>query len=122
MNRSIQFFFCALFCMIMTSCSDSPNNKLIQGNWQGVEWLANGHPSGKDASQASFSFDDKGVYSFVYADTKEEGTYKVENDMLFTTAKGANEIMVKITRLTKDSLVFDMNSGGQAETLTLLRK
>ena len=42
--------------------------------------------------------------------------------MLFTTALKQNEIMVKIMKLTKDSLVFDMNRGGQPETLTLLKK
>ena len=109
--------------LLLLSCNNNTvDNKLIIGNWSGVEWLINGQPSNRKVEATYFSFDDKGKYSFDYDGTKEEGTYKVENDMLFTTPKGNAEIMVKITKLTKDSLVFDMNRGGQPETLTLLHK
>jgi len=114
---SLIFFLCTA----TMSCTDSHNNKMIQGNWKATEWLVNGQPSESNAQQTSFSFDDKGNYSFDHAGTNQTGTYKVENDMLFTTPKGEMEMMVKIMKLTKDSLVFDMNRGGQPETLTLLR-
>ena len=42
--------------------------------------------------------------------------------MLFTKPEGQAEIMVKISKLTNDSLVFDMNRGGTVEVLTLLKK
>ncbi|MFT3910558.1 MAG: lipocalin family protein [Ferruginibacter sp.] len=109
--------------IVLSSCNNNTvNNKLIVGNWSGAEWLINGQPSDRKVQTTAFSFDDKGGYSFDYDGTKQEGTYKVENDMLFTTPKGEAEIMVKITKLTKDSLVFDMNRGGQPETLTLIKK
>ena len=111
------------FLLLLLSCNNnSENNKLIIGNWSGVEWLVNGAPSGHSAGDTHFTFDNKGEYSFEYGETREKGTYKIENDMLFTTPAGQQEIMVKITRLTKDSLVFDMNRGGQPETLTLIKK
>jgi heat shock protein HslJ len=113
----ISFFFCA----VLFSCTESPNNKMIQGNWKATEWLVNGQPSEVNARQTSFSFDDKGNYSFAHGGANETGSYKVENNMLFTTPKGETEMMVKIIKLTQDSLVFDMNRGGQPETLTLLR-
>ncbi len=109
------------FLIIFSSCSNTENNKLIIGNWSGTAWMVNGKPSELNAAGTHFSFNDKGEYTFEYNETKEKGTYKVENDMLFTTAPGQQEIMVKITRLTKDSLVFDMSRGGQPETLILLR-
>ncbi|MCY7291635.1 MAG: lipocalin family protein [Ferruginibacter sp.] len=95
---------------------------MIVGNWSGASWLVNGSTSTLDAQKAGFTFTDKGNYSFEYDGNKEEGTYKVENDMLFTKPTNQQEIMVKIVRLTKDSLTFDMNRSGQAETLILLRK
>lgn len=110
-----------VIALIFISCSDTKNNKMIIGNWSGAEWLIGGNPSGRDVEHTSFSFDEKGNYVFMYAGTKEEGTYKIENDMLFTKPKNENEIMVKINKLTTDSLVFDMNRGGQAEKLYLIR-
>ena len=111
------------FILLLASCTtDSVNNKLIIGNWAGSLWTVDGKEKKLDAETAHFSFDDKGKYNFQLFENKEEGTYKVENDMLFTTPAKQQEIMVKITKLTKDSLVFDMNRSGQSESLTLLRK
>ncbi len=108
--------------ILVASCANYENNKLIVGEWLGTEWLVNGNASNLDAKKASFTFTDKGNYSFVYNGNKEEGTYKVENDMLFTKPTNEQEIMVKIVKLTKDSLTFNMTRSGEAETLILLRK
>jgi Lipocalin-like domain len=108
--------------LILTSCADTKNNKIIIGNWHAVQWEANGKPLNRNVETTFFTFTDKGTYTFENAGTVEEGTYKVEIDNLFTIAKGKQEIMVKIVKATSDSLVFDMNNGGQAETITLLKK
>ena len=113
-------FFIILIAMF-TGCINTDNNKNIVGKWVGLEWLVNAAPSRRDADKTFFVFDEKGKYSFTYAGSVEEGTYKVENDMLFTKPINRQEIMVKIFKLTKDSLVFDMNRGGQPERLTLRR-
>ena len=104
------------------SCSHSENNRLIIGKWAGVEWLVDGRPSRYNEQGTHFSFNEKGEYSFEYSGTREAGTYKVENDMLFTKPGNEQEIMVKISRLVKDTLVFEMNRSGQPETLTLVRE
>ena len=119
MNIRNCFFIVAI--IFFAGCANTENNKKIIGKWTGTEWLVNNAPSNLDAAKASFNFDEKGNYSFDYAGTKEEGTYKVENDMLFTKPANQQEIMVKIFKLTTDSLVFDMNRSGQAERLTLRR-
>jgi len=87
-----------------------------------VEWLVEGKVSGLNAAQTSFSFDSTGRYIFDYNGNIESGTYKVENDMLFTTPDKQREIMVKIARLTTDTLIFEMNRSGKPELLSLLRK
>ena len=94
---------------------------MIIGKWVGIEWLVENAPSNLNAVGTSFTFDEKNNYTFDYAGNVEKGTYKVENDMLFTTPEGEREIMVRIEKLSGDSLVFKMNRGGRDEKLTLLR-
>ncbi len=108
--------------VFIISCGNTENNKLIIGNWQGVQWVVGGQPSENMTSQTSFSFDSTGVYSYQYGSNKETGTYKIANDELYTTPNNELEMMVKIIKLTADSMVFEMNRGGQSEELTLIRK
>ena len=110
------------FLLLILSCNNSENSKLIVGNWYGSNWLIDGKPSDLKVQSTYFTFNDKGDYTYEYAGNKEAGKYKVENDMLFTTPANQQEIMVKITKLTKDSLIFEMNRGGRPESLTLLKK
>jgi hypothetical protein len=114
--------FLGLISLLLATCGDTENNRLIVGNWEAAEWMINGQPSAENARNTSFTFTDKHTYSFRNSGVEESGTYKVENDMLFTTPKGEQEIMVRIAKLTDDSLVFNMNRGGRPEVLTLTRK
>ncbi|MBK5270579.1 MAG: lipocalin family protein [Bacteroidia bacterium] len=122
MKRSNLIIRLIPFLLFLLSCNNSENQKLIIGSWSGTEWLVNGKPSDLDAKGTFFTFDDKGAYTYEYSGNKENGTYIIEKDMLFATPKGENEMMVKIMKLTKDSLIFDMNRGGQPETLILIRQ
>ena len=106
---------------VFSSCIESVNNKLIVGNWKAVSWTENGTPNVSKSENTSFVFDEKDHYSFTHDGTTKSGTYKVENNLLFTTEEGMQEIMVNIAILNKDSLVFDMNNTGVAEKLTLIR-
>ena len=122
MKRSNPIIKLIPFLLLLLSCGNSENKKLIVGNWAGTEWLVDGKPSDLDVKNTYFTFNDKGEYTYEYSGNKEQGTYIIEKDMLFTTPKGEHEMMVKIVKLTKDSLIFDMNRGGQPESLTMLRK
>ncbi|CAN5724966.1 hypothetical protein BH11BAC4_BH11BAC4_27020 [soil metagenome] len=112
------------FIFFLSSCSgDTKNNKLIVGNWVGLTWSPGEKSFPLNEDNTHFSFDDRGNYNFQFMEHAEAGTYKVEHDMLFTKPeKQEQEIMVKIIKLTKDSMVFDMSRSGAAESLTLLRK
>ena len=116
-------FALAIFTAIfLYSCADTLTNKRILGNWQAVSWVSNGGTAlDRNVATTQFSFDSTGNYRFVNNGNVEKGTYKVELNNLFTTASGKQEIMVKITKATTDTLVFDMNNGGQKETITLLK-
>ncbi|MDQ3017267.1 MAG: lipocalin family protein [Bacteroidota bacterium] len=106
---------------IVASCSQNENKKLIIGNWQAVSWTSQGTPTTYDPALTSFGFDDQGAYSFQYDTNLEEGKYFVSNNQLFTTPDGGMKMMVKIVKLTSDSLVFNMNRGGTGEQITLVR-
>ena len=119
-----------LFCSILRplvlllflfSCSSADNNNLILGTWTGTEWLVEDHPSTHTPQDASFTFDSSGIYTFKYQGSIEKGTYYINNSQLFTTPEGGIKMMVKIPKLTQDTLIFDMNRGGQSERLTLIR-
>ena len=122
MKKIIPFVIMLLFCMAsFESCIDSVNNQLIIGKWKAVSWLENGTPNPGKSENTDFTFDDKEHYTFTHEGTEKKGTYKVENNMLFTTEEGMQEIMVNISKLNADSLVFDMNNGGTPEQLVLVK-
>ena len=121
--KNVKYLFHFILAMIfMTACNGKIDEKLIHGEWKGTEWLIEGQTGDYDATSALFTFDEKGKYSFNYAGSGETGKYHISNNELFTTPDGGIQMMVKIQKLTADSLVMQMNRGGTAEKLTLLRK
>jgi hypothetical protein len=112
----------AILAFFTIACKKEADKKLIIGHWTGTEWLVEGQPSTHTPEAAVFTFDDTGHYTFTYNDNIEKGDYYVNNDQLFTTPEGGIKMMVKIPKLTRDTLIFDMNRGGQAERLKLVRK
>ena len=113
----------ALVSLAWISACEHPIDKtLLYGNWRGVEWVVEGQTGMMDATLASFSFQPEGSYTYTYNDVSETGAYTLQNNELFTTPQGGVKMMVKVLKLTSDSLVFSMNRGGQAETLTLIHQ
>jgi len=110
-----------LLIISLSSCINSVNNQLIIGKWKAVSWLENGVPNASKAENTEFNFDENEHYTFSHDSDVKKGTYKVENNLLFTTEEGMQEIMVNISKLNTDTLVFDMNNAGTPEQLTLLK-
>lgn len=111
-----------LITCVLVACGDTTNNKMIIGTWEATEWLVNGTPAPSYTENTSFTFGEDGKYVYRHRNQEEKGTYKVENDMLFTKPDGELEMMVRITKLTADSMRFYMERGERPEELTLLRK
>ena len=117
--------FCLLVAVLLSlgSCQpENDKNPALIGQWQGKEWLVFGKPAGMDAAAVSFSFDENGHYTAAFGNQKEQGVWRTQKDKLYTTAEGKKEIMVKIIVLTEATLKFEMNRGGQQETLELTKK
>ncbi len=111
-----------VLALLVFACEDIKQNKLIIGTWVGAEWLVGGTPSESDPKNTTFDFAKNGDYVYNNSGIIEKGTFRVSESKLFTVPDGQQEMAVGITKLTADSLVFQMNRGGQLETLTLIKK
>lgn len=111
-----------LFLLSLTACKKvNDKNPLLLGTWEGREWLVFGKPSGQDATLVSFEFREDGTYNAIFGQQAESGTWRTDGDKLYTTATGRKEIMVKLLQTDAAILKFEMNRGGQQETLELTK-
>ena len=110
-----------LFALSLVACQHAIDEKKLHGEWKGAQWLIEGQTADYDATSTYFSFQPDGQYTYRYTDLEEKGKYFVSRNELITTPDGGIKMMVKIEKLTSDSLVMNMNRGGTSETLTLVR-
>lgn len=103
---------------------------MLPGTWHGVDWTVKGKSvADRDASSVYFVFEApgsdaaKGRYIAAYGDQKERGEFRLEGDKLYTTAdENKIEKVVRVVKLTADTLVLDMNRMGASEQLVLVEK
>jgi lipocalin-like protein len=107
--------------IILSGCQNDVAKKLLTGTWRGVEWQVDGKATQRDVQSVVFIFEENGTYAATFGTQQEAGTYRLEGDKLYTNAEGQVQKMVKLPRLTADTLVMDMNRAGTAETLVLAR-
>lgn len=110
----------AMICI--AGCQNSPYADKIPGTWSAVEWRVNGQPGQYNVAGTRFSFDQDGRYTYTYGSEVEEGSYFLSRDELITTPDGGIKMMVRIERMSGDTLVFNMNRGGSAERIVLIRQ
>ncbi len=115
------FFALAIFIFACTQEKD-PKTELLYGNWKGISWDIAGKSSDMDASSVAFEFKADGTYSAGFGGQAENGTFKLKDNKLYTTAANKIEKMVALSKVTKDTIIMDMNRQGQAEQLILVKK
>ena len=109
--------------LALASCQKvNDKNPALLGQWQGAEWLIFDKPSDMDASQVHFEFKDDGTYTAQFGNQNQSGIWRTEKDKLYTTETSKKEIMVKLLKADGANLDFEMNRGGQKETLKLTKK
>jgi hypothetical protein len=113
---SILGFLCAC------STADKETELLLQGRWDGDSWFVEDQLKNYDMSRIYFEFRDGNRYDARLGDSFEKGTYRVYGDKLYTQNGAAAQIVTNIQKVTTDSLVINMNRGGQREQLILTRK
>jgi len=120
---SILFRFSLILMLtFFLSCSDSEKRKLIIGKWKCIEWFSTASEEVNDVDNTSFEFKEDGTYTYINDILKENGTFKIRENNLYTTPQGEAEIMVNIAHITKDSLCFEMNRGGVIEKMVLIKR
>ncbi|MDZ4845222.1 MAG: hypothetical protein SH857_06695 [Chitinophagales bacterium] len=113
----------AILLLLFSACSQPEEYyQKIYGKWKAADWLVNGQSAGKNITNVSFQFNADKTYQSKLGAKGENGIFKLKSEYLYTTAEGQLEIMVKIAKLTADSLVLDMNNAGQSETLLLVKE
>lgn len=115
----------ALILSALVGCKqDDSKKQLIFGKWQGTAWTVAGKDSGRDAKAVNFEFKNDDTYSASFGGQGEKGVFKLTEDKLYTTADAGNKIekMVKLSTLTADTIVMDMNRVGDSEQLILVKK
>jgi hypothetical protein len=118
--KKILFFAVAIFILACKKEKD-PKTELLYGTWKGSAWIIAGQPD-NNASSVNFDFKGDGTYSAGFGGQAEKGTFRLQDGKLYTTAENKIEKMVALAKLTKDSIVMDMNRQGQAEQLFLIKK
>ena len=120
----MRYFKIVVGIILFAACNNTinVNQKLVVGNWKVISWVNSKNMPVEKTTGISFAFNSDGKYIYSNDGVNEKGSYKVENDMLFTKPENENEIMVKIMKATSDSLVLMMNRAGQEELLSLIKK
>jgi opacity protein-like surface antigen len=107
---------------LLACAKKNDQNPLVMGDWVGNNWTIEGKPADLVPSQVHFEFQADGGYSAGFGNQAQKGKWRTDGDKLYTVADGKQEIFVKIMKIDADTLRFDMNRGGRAETMTLLKK
>lgn len=120
--NDFRFMGIAVFLvLLLVGCADKYSKTDLLGDWGVSEWK-------KESSGAAISnkmdmnFKTDGQYTIDYGAKKENGKYWISGDYLHTVAEGKSEMSVRIMNLNSDSLVMQMNRGGDMERVVLLKK
>jgi hypothetical protein len=119
-TRQNLYLILIVLAHFISACQrENDKNPALLGKWQGTEWLIFDKPSGQDATRVHFEFREDGAYAAGFGDQSEKGVWRTVGDKLYTTAEGRKEIMVKVLGVNATKLKFEMNRGGQPETIEL---
>lgn len=114
------FLFITLAFLL--SCSGNKSGERISGTWKCVQWTRGDGIKTADVSGIVFRFHPDYTYYSRIRSAEDSGSYSFIDSNLHVRPAGKMEMAVKILKLTPDSLVFLMNSGGIRETMTLLKE
>ncbi len=116
------YLMALLLALISVQCKQEDKKPLLIGKWQGVSWKLKGKESGRDYKSVHFEFKMDDTYSTAFESQTEKGIYRLSGDKLYTTGESKIEKMVKLSTLTADTIVMDMNRVGDAENLVLAKR
>ncbi len=107
--------------VFLLGCAGKYDEDQLAGTWRGVEWKDVTNDRVIDA-EVTFVFEPDGRYEASSGASSEKGEYWISGENLHTREDGKAEKKVKIARLEKDTLLFEMNRAGVIEEILLVRE
>ncbi len=102
--------------LFLAACNyESYNQREIEGQWFSESWTSAGEETGYRAWMA---FEQDSTYRALFNNRREQGKFWVDGHRLYTDSEDGDPIKVKIASLDEQSLVIEMNRGGNKEILT----
>ncbi len=107
------------------SCESDGSYELVQGQWKAMAMDQNGEIKDYTNRDVWFKFNPDGTYEYSTNNSyRESGKYRMRTKVLYTTdtiSGGRIEKAVRLAVINNDSIHFEMNSKGVAQTLRLSR-
>ncbi|MBK7225514.1 MAG: lipocalin family protein [Saprospiraceae bacterium] len=116
--------YIAIFCFFLLFANCTEDKEMLEkiiGTWKCVNWSSKSNPANQCTDQVKFVFNaDKSYASFL--GTADQGSFFISNKMLTVKPKDKLTFSVKIESVSKDSMLFIMNSAGDIEYLQLIKE
>ncbi|MEM9824210.1 MAG: hypothetical protein AAF985_24205 [Bacteroidota bacterium] len=123
MISSLKYYL--LFGLFLMACQPAIDPQLLHGEWKAAHFIENGVASDIDLRNVLFTFNADGTYAYHGTfQLEESGRYYLTGKLLYTTDTTANQSIeksVKIAKITKDSMYFQMNAGGIPQIFKLYK-
>lgn len=120
--KNVIYFLTVSIILLVLSCEEPIDNKLLIGDWTAVEFLENDSPIELDLKSINFSFYENNTYTYQGLMNLEAGNYYLSRNLLYSTdtlSDNRIEKSVKVIKSTADSLFFEMNNGGVMQIIKL---
>lgn len=113
-----------LVLLFLISCKNEPKTpmQMIYGKWKGLKWLVDGTPkTGFDIGVIGFEFKKDSIYIAKFGIQSEEGTFNLNNSCFNALSIYGSKKKCPIIKMTKDTMIWVMDSVGQEGNLYLIR-
>lgn len=118
------YYLLLLVGLLISSCGGITQEQL-NGKWTAVQLTEEGDSLSVNLEEITLNFDTQNNYGFTSTlNYKEEGTYKLNKNLLSTVDKlngASKEKLVEITKLANDSLFIRMMEEGKERILVMTK-
>ena len=122
--KNLIYLLIVSILILVLSCKEAIDNKLLIGDWTAIEILENDAPIEIDLKSIKFSFYENNTYEYQGIMLKEAGNYYLSRDLLYSTdtlKENSKKKAVKVIKSTADSLFFEMNDRGTMKIIKLYK-
>ena len=122
--KYLQLLVILFSVLSLSSCTNKYQAEQLHGTWQCI-YVMQGNTEMTDGivKYMNFKFNTDDTYTYNAGPTDvENGNYWIERELLLTEGTNVLKKAVKISKLTTDSLVLDMNDKGTKMQMIFLKQ